>query len=268
MKEFFKKYWREVVLILLLISTLTLITTNYNSNNEKMRWEDNYYTAIDSVNVIQTRNNELIYERDNFKLNYEELDKASKQKIRQLENELDKQIKYISELNGNIKVDTLIIKDSVYTKDGVTNIQFKYNDEWFELSGTTLLDKDTTTTINNLYMNVPLVLGLTQDGNKSSIFVNTNNPYVTFSNIEGAELSNTPQSFKHWRWNVQFGFDFQYGILNKTLDNTPYIETGLEYIFRNNINIGVKAGIESQTNQYKTDISPYVGAYVGYGISF
>ena len=99
-------------MILLLISTLILITLNHNSNNEKMRWEDNYYTAIDSVNVIQTRNNELIYERDNFKLNYEELDKVSKQKIRQLENEFDKQIKYISELNGNIKVDTLIIKDS------------------------------------------------------------------------------------------------------------------------------------------------------------
>ena len=115
-------------------------------------------------------------------------------------------------------------------------------------------------------MDVPLVLGLTKDNN--SIFVKTNNPYVSFSSIEGAELSNTPQSFKHWRWDVKFGFDFQYGLINKTLDNTPYIETGLKYIFRNNMNIGVNIGIESQTNQFKTDISPYVGAYVGYGVDF
>lgn len=268
MKEFIKKYWKELLLVILLITTLSLISFNRNLNNERQRWEDNYYVAMDSVNIIQTKNNTLIFERDNFKLDYDELDKQSQQKIKELEKEINKQINYISKLEGNIKIDTLIIKDSVYTKDGVTNIQFKYNNEWFELSGTTLLDKDTITAINNLYMNVPLTLGLTQDGNKSSIFVNTNNPYVSFSSIEGAELSNTPQSFKHWKWDVKFGFDFQYGLINKTLDNTPYIETGLKYIFRNNMNIGVNVGIESQTNQYKTDISPYVGAYVGYGVSF
>lgn len=266
MKEFIKKYWREIVLILLLISTLTLIITNRNSNNEKVRWEDNYYTAIDSVNVIQTRNNELIYERDNFKLNYEELDKVSKQKIKELEKEINKQINYISKLEGNIKIDTLIIKDSVYISDDATHIIFDYSDDWFKINGVTLLSQDTITTINNLYMDVPLVLGLTKDNN--SIFVTTNNPYVSFSSITGTDLANTPQSFKHWKWDVKFGFDFQYGLINKTLDNTPYIETGLEYIFRNNMNIGVNVGIESQTNQYKTDISPYVGLYVGYGISF
>ena len=268
METFIKKYWKEVLLVVLLISTLTLITLNSISNDEQQRWKDNYYTAIDSVNVIQTKNNELIYERDNFKLNYDELDKQSQRKIKELERELDKQIKYISELKGNINIDTLIIKDSVYVSDDITHIIFNYSDDWFKVNGTTLLGQDTITTINNIYMDVPLTLGLTQDGNKSSIFVNTKNPYVTFSNIEGTDLSNTPTSFKHWRWKIQFGFDFQYGILSKTFDNTPYIETGLEYIFKNNMNIGVKAGIESQTNQFKTDISPYVGLYMGYGINF
>lgn len=268
MKEFFKKYWKDILLIVFLIVIILLLKVNNNTKEEVERWQDNYHTAVDSVNVIKTKNNELIFERDNYKLNYDELDKQSQQKVRQLENELDKQIKYISKLEGNVKIDTLLVKDSIYIKDNMTHVGFDYTDEWLKLSGTTLLDKDTTTTINNLHMNVPLTLGLTQDGNKSSIFVSTNNPYITFSNIEGAELSNTPQSFKHWRWNVQFGFDFQYGILNKTLDNTPYVETGLEYVFRNNMNIGVKAGIESQTNQYKTDISPYVGLHIGYGFYF
>lgn len=268
MKEFIKKHWKDILLILFLIVVILLLKVNNNAKNEVERWQDNYHTAVDSVNVIKTKNNELIFERDNYKLNYDELDKQSQQKIKRLEKELDKQIKYISKLEGNVKIDTLLVKDSIYIKDNVTHINFDYTDEWFELSGTTLLNKDTTTIINNLYMNVPLTLGLTQENNKSSIFATTTNPYIAFTDITGTELNNTPKEFKHWRWDVCFGFDLQYGILNKTIDNTPYLETNLKYIFRNNMNIGVKAGIESQTNQYKTDISPYVGLHVGYGFYF
>jgi hypothetical protein len=268
MKEFIKKYWKDILLIVFLIVVVLLLKVNNNTKNEVERWQGNYHTAIDSVNVIKAKNDELIYERDNFRLNYEELDKQSQQEIKKLEKELNKQITYISKLEANIKIDTLIIKDSVYVKDNITHINFNYMDEWFKLSGVTSLGKDTTTTINNLNMNVPLTLGLTQKDNKSSIFATTTNPYITFTDINGTELNNTPKEFKHWRWSVGFGFNLQYGILNKTIDNTPYLETGIEYIFKNNINAGAKIGIESQTNQFKTDISPYVGLYVGYGISF
>lgn len=272
MKEFIKKYWKDILLIVFLIVFLIVVVSLLKINNgikdESERWRDNYYTAIDSVNVIKTKNNELIYERDNFRLNYEELNKQSQQEIKKLENELNKQITYVSKLEANIKIDTLIIKDSVYIKDNVTHINFNYMDKWLKLSGATSLGEDTITSINNINMNVPLTLGLTQKDNKSSIFVTTTNPYITFTDITGAELNNTPKEFKHWRWSVGFGFNLQYGILNKTIDNTPYLETGIEYIFKNNINAGAKIGIESQTNQFKTDISPYVGLYVGYGISF
>lgn len=262
------KYWKECTIIGLIIILVVMIFTLQHKGQETERWENNYHTAIDSVNVIKTKNDELIYERDNFRLNYEELDKQSQQEIKKLEKELNKQITYISKLEANIKIDTLIIKDSVYIKDNVTHINFNYMDEWFKLSGVTSLGKDTTTTINNINMNVPLTLGLTQKDNKSSIFATTTNPYITFTDITGTELNNTPKEFKYWRWSVGFGFNLQYGILNKIIDNTPYLETGIEYIFKNNINAGAKIGIESQTNQFKTDISPYVGLYVGYGINF
>ena len=262
------KYWKECTIIGLIIILVVMIFTLQHKGQETERWENNYHTAIDSVNVIKTKNDELIYERDNFRLNYEELDKQSQQEIKKLEKELNKQITYISKLEANIKIDTLIIKDSVYIKDNVTHINFNYMDEWFKLSGVTSLGKDTTTTINNINMNVPLTLGLTQKDNKSSIFATTTNPYITFTDITGTELNNTPKEFKYWRWSVGFGFNLQYGILNKIIDNTPYLETGIEYIFKNNINAGAKIGIESQTNQFKTYISPYVGLYVGYGINF
>lgn len=268
MKEFFKKYWRELVMVLFLIVIIILTITNGNVKEEKNRWENNYYTAIDSINVITTKNNELIYERDNYKLEYNELNKKQQDKVKELERELKKQINYISKLEGNVKIDTVIIKDSVYIKDNITYIDFKYCDDWFKIHGITKLDKDTTTTINNLYMDVPLVLGMTQKGDLNSIFVTTPNPYITFSNIEGAELNNTPKSFKHWVWTAEFGVDIQYGLLHNNLDAVPRIQTDIKYIFRNNINVGARIGLNTQTSTLKTDIFPYAGLYVGYGIRF
>jgi hypothetical protein len=268
MKEFFKKYWRELVMLLFLIAIIALTITTGSIKEEKNRWENNYYTAIDSINVITTKNNELIYERDNYKLEYDELNKKQQDKVKELERELNKQITYISKLEGNIKIDTVVIKDSVYIKDDITYIDFKYRDDWFKIHGITKLDKDTTTTINNLYMDVPLVLGMTQKGDLSSVFVTTPNPYITFSNIEGAELNNTPKSFKHWVWTAEFGVDIQYGLLHNNLDAVPRIQTDIKYIFRNNINVGARIGLNTQTSTLKTDIFPYAGFYVGYGIRF
>ena len=268
MKEFFKKYWRELVMALFLIAIIILTITNGSIKEEKDRWESNYYTSIDSINIITTKNNELIYERDNYRLNYDELNKTQQDRIKELEKELDKKIKYISILEGNIKIDTLIIKDSVYVYNNITHIIFDYRDNWFKINGTTKLDKDTTTTINSLYMDVPLTLGMTQKGDLSSIFVTTPNPYITFSSIEGAEINNTPKSFKHWVWTAEFGVDIQYGLLHNNLDAVPRIQTDIKYIFRNNINVGARIGLNTQTSTIKTDIFPYAGIYVGYGIRF
>lgn len=268
MKNFIKKYWKDIVLILLLIVVIILLFISRKTSDEATRWQDNYYTAIDSINIIQTKNDELIYERDNYKLDYDELDKKSQQQIKKLEKELDKQLTYISELKGNIQLDTIVVNDSVYIKDYITNIRFDYKDQWLGLSGNTVLGVDTTTTLNNIYIDVPLTIGLTKKDNKSSIFVTSENPYIKFSDIKGTDLLNTPQSFKHWRWNVKLGFDFQYGVFSRVFDMTPYVETGVSYSFKNNIGVGIKAGISTQTNQYKTDLLPYAGIFMDYNINF
>lgn len=262
------KYWKECTIIGLIIILVIMIFTLRYKGQEAERWENNYYTSIDSINEIVTKNNELIYERDNYKLNYDELNKEQQKRIKELEKELNKKINYISKLEGNIKIDTLIIKDSTYVRDGVTNIIFDYRDDWFEINSITKLDRDTITTINNLYVNVPLTLGMTQEGNKSSVFVTTPNPYVTFSSIEGAELNNTPKSIKRWMWTAEIGMDIQYGLISRSMDVIPRIQTDIKYIFKNNVNIGARIGLNSQTSLNKVDISPYGGLYIGYGIRF
>ena len=262
------KYWKECTIIGLIIILVIMIFTLKYKGQEAERWENNYYTSIDSINEIVTKNNELIYERDNYKLNYDELNKEQQKRIKELEKELNKKINYISKLEGNIRIDTLIVKDSTYVSDGVTNIVFDYRDDWFKVNGITKLDRDTITTINNLYVNVPLTLGMTQEGNESSVFVTTPNPYVTFSSIEGTKLNNTPKSFQHWMWTAEIGMDIQYGLISRSMDVIPRIQTDIKYIFKNNVNIGARIGLNSQTSLNKVDVSPYGGLYIGYGIRF
>ena len=262
------KYWKECTIIGLIIILVIMIFTLQHKGQEAERWEDNYYTSIDSITKITTKNNELIYERDNYKLSYDELNKEQQKRIKELEKELGKSIDYISKLEGTVVIDTLTIKDSIYIYNDVTHIIFNYSDDWFKMTGTTLLGQDTTTTLNSLYMDVPLTLGLTQDENKSSIFVTSSNPYVTFSSIEGAELHHTPKSFQHWMWTAEIGMDMQYGLISRSMDVIPRIQTDIKYIFKNNVNIGARIGLNSQTSLNKVDVSPYGGLYIGYGIRF
>lgn len=268
MKDFFKKYWKEISIVALLITIVILLTSIRTSNNEIQRWEDNYNIALDSVKIIKTRNNELLYERDLYKLNYEDLDKETQKKIKNLEKELDKSVKYISKLEGNIKIDTLIIKDSVWNNNDITYIGFSYNDTWTKISGVTILDKDTTTQLNSLYIDVPLTLSIAENNNKQSIIATSQNPYVYFSKIDGVILNNTPKSFKHWSFGVELNLLAQYGLLNKTLDIIPNIEANLVYLFKNNIYISGQIGLDVVSNIQKTDINPYIGLGVGYSINF
>lgn len=268
MRDFFKKYWKEISIVTLLIIIVILLTSIRTSNNEIQRWEDNYNIALDSVKIIKTRNNELLYERDLYKLNYEDLDKETQKKIKNLEKELDKSVKYISKLEGNIKIDTLIIKDSVWNNNNITYIGFSYNDTWTKISGVTILDKDTITQLNSLYIDVPLTLSIMENNNKQSIIATSQNPYVSFSNIDGVILNNTPNSFKHWTLGAEMNLITQYNIFNKTLDVVPNIEVNLEYLFKNNIYINGQLGVDITTNIYKNDISPYIAIGLGYSVNF
>lgn len=265
MKEFFKKYWKEIAIVALLITIVILFTSLRTSNKETQRWEDNYYTAMDSINIISRNNGDLIYERDMYKLNYEELDRETQKIIKNLEKDLKQSINYISKLEGNIQIDTITLIDSVWINDNITHIGFNYNDTWTKISGVTILDNDTITQLNSIYINAPLLVTITDN---EAISVTSQNPYIYFSSIEGAHINNTPKSFKHWSLCLEANMDIQYGIFNKTLDVIPNIEANLSYLFKNNIYIKGNIGLDINTSINKTDIFPYAGLGVGYNITF
>lgn len=267
MKEFFKNHWKEVLMVILLVIIILLVFVNRNSSQESQRWKDNYYITQDSLNVVTTKNGELIYERDLYQLNYNELNEEYQKRVKELEKELNKSIKYISKIEGNIKIDTLILRDSVWISDNITHVDFSYNDSWMNLKGSTILGKDTNTYLNSLYIDVPLVVSIS-DEKSNSIFVTTENPYITFSSIEGMILDNTPNDFKHWTWETVLGMDLNRAIINKTIDIIPYIESNISYKFYNNVFVGGRIGIEVQSNIQKIDVCPYIGAFVGYSLNF
>ena len=70
-----------------------------------------------------------------------------------------------------------------------------------------------------LYMNVPLMLGLTDD---YKFWVKTDNPYVTFTNIDGAVIDNSSvKKDKRLHHGISLGFGFQYGLFGKQFDFGP-----------------------------------------------
>lgn len=267
MKEFFKNHWKEVLMIILFVIIILLVFANRNSSQETQRWKDNYYITQDSLNVVTTKNGELIYERDLYQLNYNELNEEYQKRVKELEKELNKSIKYISKIEGNIKIDTLVLRDSVWISDNITHVDFSYNDSWMKLKGSTILGKDTNTYLNSLYIDVPLVVSIS-DEKSNSIFVTTENPYITFSSIEGVVLDKTPNDFKHWTWRALFGMDLNRALINNTTDIIPYIESDISYKFYNNVFVGGRIGLNVQTNIQRIDVCPYIGAFVGYSLNF
>jgi hypothetical protein len=265
MKEFLKKYWMEILLGILCILVIILGVSMKKMQDESQRWKDNYYVAIDSVKVVELKNGELAYERDLYKLNYDELNEEYKKKVKDLEKDLNTQIKIISDLKTNIRIDTLICRDSIYIKDDVTHIDFKYNDEWLTLNGTTILD-DTTTSINSIFIDVPLTLGI--GDNYDNLFITSPNPYVTISKIDGYHLNHTPKSFDHWDLRAGVNMRVQKNILSNSLDIIPAVNVDLRYLFKNNVYINAFTGIEFITSMQRNDIGCYIGIGGGYSFRF
>jgi hypothetical protein len=94
----------------------------------------------------------------------------------------------------------------VYDENEIRN-NFSFSDNWLSLSGTTIYkDYKFSTTLNNLSMDVPLKIGTTKD---NTWFVTTENPYVSFSSIEGASIEKVKP--KRFSLSIQTGLGLSYG---------------------------------------------------------
>lgn len=220
-------------LILLILSYIAIRGYYIDRLENRLRIsEQNYKAAVDSLDIIKLSNNNLLYEKQAYIMNETELINKlnmSKSEIKELKKQLKSDIDYISNINGDINIDTILMKDTVYCDSaGTKTIEFEYLDPWLKMKGRTELFKDSAkTNIHNINIPLQLQTGLTEDHN---IFVKTNNPYVTITGIDGARLNvnKTKLEIKH---GVHLGVGIQYGLLYKNFDLGPQVGYGITIKF-------------------------------------
>lgn len=237
-KTFFEKNWKNILLAVFSLVIVALIMSTTCSNNKLNKAETNIKALTDTIHNYQLKNGELMYEKQGFIADKKELEKyidISNAEIKELEKKLGSALSTISKLQGQIRIDTIRMTDSVYIdQDSILHNDFRYSDMWLSLDGTTVYNKHIfNTTINNVSMDVPLKVGTTKD---DKWFVTSENPYVKISSIEGANIEKTEP--KKWAVGIQIGIgpSLGYGILG---GSDGIVRSGLYLGFGLNVSLGL-----------------------------
>ena len=218
MIEFLKKNWKDVLLIILVILATSFIMSTSCTKQKLDIAENNISALTDTISTYKLKNGELLYEKQGYIAEKEQLSTfigVQESEIKELEKKLGSAVSTIAKLKQEVKVDTLKLIDSVYVydEDEVRN-DFSFSDNWLSLSGTTIYkDYKFSTTLNSLSMDVPLMIGTTKD---NTWFVKTDNPYVSFSSIEGASIEKAKPKRFSLSIHAGVGLSYGYGISSST----------------------------------------------------
>ena len=224
-----KDYVKDGFLILLTILCIILLLFSKCTADKNKRLQNNIEVLTDSVRVTELKNGDLLYSKQILEVENKELSEAvgmEKSKRKEVEKELGEKIKLLAKVDGEIRVDTLILKDTVVETDFGNRINFNFKDQYLSLDGTTCLSNGIAQTkINSLSMDVPVFLGKTKN---KQFFIRSENPYVSFPNIRVAEEITRP---KKWGLGIQVGIGCGYNLVDKGFFAGPYIGFGLSYNF-------------------------------------
>ena len=217
-----------LIIVFALVFGVMIVIMTKQSNTIKDH-ERNINAYQSELVQLRTQNNDLLYVNNSYKLKIDELDeelKISKQDVKDIQKTLDSYISYIAHIESKVIVDTLYIPNTIIQTDSVKEIYWAWRDDWVNIKGKS---DWTTTQINKLEVDVPLIVGLTDD---YKIFAKSDNPYLHITSIEGAELDrNLFQRKWDWNWTFQAGIGLTYGIVNRQLDLGPTVSWGIELRF-------------------------------------
>jgi hypothetical protein len=134
-------------------------------------------------------------------------------------------------MESQVRIDTVtIVKDSIiYDEGDIAQIHFDYDDDWFGVKGTTdLTGPEITTSLYDIKMYVPIQWGMTDN---YKIFVQSDNPYVSFTNLDGAVIDGSKIIPKQRKFglSVQGGFGVNYDLIKKNLGVGPYLGVGVHW---------------------------------------
>lgn len=203
--------------------------------------EQNVMVARGQVEELNLKNGELIAVRDSHITTINELEEVlsiTRAEAKELQRKLDSKIAYISELESNVRIDSIVtVRDSIIYVDNTAKkmiASFHYDDKWMNFNGENEFtfgeNYECKTTLHNFTMRTPLVVGLTND---YQIFVKSDNPYVQFTDIEGAVIDKQalrPRK-KRFSWGLQVGVGAMYDVWHKQVAVGPYGGLGVELNF-------------------------------------
>lgn len=219
-----------VVIIAFLIAGVVWVKVTDNDTISDL--ESNIDAYRDSLTVTKLKNGELLYDKKLYVIKSKELEEAlaiSKKEKSELENKLNSKIAYIAKLESSIRVDSIVVHDTIVKKNDSIEASFSYSDKWMKFNGvTSIFGNKSKTSINNLYINTPLQVGITDDYN---IFVKSPNPYIDITSIEGAIIDGSTLKPKQKRFThgFQIGAGLGYGIIHNKFDIVVYGGYGVNF---------------------------------------
>lgn len=226
------KYFLGALVALVLV-VIGLGVYNSNLRRSESNWKHNYEVLQDSVQMVETKYGELLYERGSLIVEKRELEDAlgiSKKQVKDYEKKLGSQLAYISKLESRLEIkDTVTVTEIVHDTLSRSYLMHHRN-EWFQFDETFSLKNPSKPEmyVYNIWMNVPLKVGLMDD---YTIFVTSPNPYFKVTEIEGAVIDRGrfAQKPRRWTFSIYAGWGVQYGVINKQLDTGPQAGAGIGF---------------------------------------
>lgn len=212
-----------------------IISFGYKIMDEKLDIsEQNLIAYKGKMEQLELKNGELITVRDSYIMDKKQLEEelgVTKKEVKNLEKKLESSLAYISNIESQVRIDTVtIVKDSIiYDEGDIAKIHCDYQDEWFGVKVTTdLTGPEITTSLFDITMDVPLKVGLTDN---YKLFIQSDNPYVNFTSMEGAVIdgSKLRQKQRKFGLSVQGGFGVNYDLISKQLGVGPHLGVGVHW---------------------------------------
>lgn len=219
--------------LIAIIIALGLIMGKMSTNKKIV--DVNYKAATEQIKELKTQNGDLLVEKQSYVGNIKDLEEQlgiTKDEVKSLQKTLDDKILYISNIESEMNITPTEVHDTtIVYKDSTYNFAFNFNDKWYSLNGhSQVTPLEAKTWIDNFNTSVPLTVGLTDDW---KIFVTTTNPYVKFTDVQGAVLDKSAylQQKKIRRFGVSIyaGFNTGYDLIGKKVYAGPGVGIGVSY---------------------------------------
>lgn len=190
------------------IAILAFLLLKQCNNVQDLKLENkvgvqNIIALNDSIRIVKNKWDEEITLKNTYITSGKELENINKNlsdKIKKLEGD----VLYASNIISSIKTDTIFIENEVIRyPDGTNQLSWSYNKDYgngnsrfldgnsrfsIDLSDSAFSILDKGTSITRDITNLSILTGLTELDESYQIFVKTDYPGITFSNIEGAIL--------------------------------------------------------------------------------